>query len=80
MEMSNDPLAGIVRAVPSQDVIEPEEIRKARHELRMTQERFAAALGVPLGTLQNWEQGLQACANPSLLRHRIRCLREHESV
>jgi len=28
-----------------------------RHGLGMTQDRFAATLGVPVATLRNWEQG-----------------------
>ncbi len=35
------------------DIISPSHIRK---RIGMTQEAFAAAIGVPLGTLRNWEQ------------------------
>ena len=31
-----------------------------RHRLGMTQERFAAALGVPAGTVRDWEEGRAA--------------------
>jgi putative transcriptional regulator len=31
-----------------------------RRRLNMTQEQFAAALGVPVATLRNWEQGRNA--------------------
>jgi putative transcriptional regulator len=37
----------------TQDVISPWFIRR---RLGMTQQAFAATLGVPLGTLRNWEQ------------------------
>jgi putative transcriptional regulator len=31
-----------------------------RRRLHMTQEQFAAALGIPVATLRNWEQGRNA--------------------
>ena len=37
-----------VRVVPAQSV---------RQQLGMTQDAFAAALGIPVATLRNWEQG-----------------------
>ncbi len=37
-----------------EDIISPAIIRK---QLGMSQRRFADAIHVPLGTLQNWEQG-----------------------
>ncbi|ACL62087.1 helix-turn-helix domain-containing protein [Methylobacterium nodulans] len=33
------------------------DVRRTRKSLSLTQEGFAAALGIPLGTLRNWEQG-----------------------
>jgi putative transcriptional regulator len=33
------------------------DVRRAREKLKMTQEELAAALGLPLATLRNWEQG-----------------------
>jgi putative transcriptional regulator len=35
----------------------PEHPRSVRSRLGMTQEQFATMLGVPIGTLRNWEQG-----------------------
>lgn len=32
-------------------------IKTVRRALRMTQEDFSAAFGIPLGTLRDWEQG-----------------------
>jgi putative transcriptional regulator len=37
----------------------PDDPRAVRSRLGMTQEAFAAMLGVPLGTLRNWEQGIR---------------------
>jgi putative transcriptional regulator len=39
--------------IRDEDIISPWFIRK---RLGMTQEAFAVAIGVPLGTLRNWEQ------------------------
>jgi len=33
------------------------DVRLAREKTGMSQERFAAALGLPVATLRNWEQG-----------------------
>jgi len=40
--------------VDAEDIISPAAIRK---RLGMTQRQFAAAIHVPVATLQNWEQG-----------------------
>lgn len=42
------------------DVALPAEPRALRVAAKMTQEQFAALLGVPLGTLRNWEQSRTA--------------------
>lgn len=34
----------------------PSAAMKVRHKLRMSREAFAAAYGIPLGTLQAWER------------------------
>jgi len=49
IEDGEDPDADITDA----DIISPDYIRK---RLGMTQQAFAAALGIPVGTLRNWEQ------------------------
>src|SRR5687768_8494479 len=36
------------------------KVRTIRKDLGMSQERFAAALQIPLATLRNWEQGRSA--------------------
>lgn len=50
--------------------ITPEHPRVVRTQLGMTQEQFAEMLGVPVGTLRNWEQGIRkpAGAAKTLLR------------
>jgi putative transcriptional regulator len=49
IEDGEDPQADIADA----DIISPAHIRK---RLAMTQQAFATAIGVPIGTLRNWEQ------------------------
>jgi putative transcriptional regulator len=34
-----------------------EYVRRVRARLGLTQREFAKRIGVPLGTIQNWEQG-----------------------
>ena len=41
-------------SVATAEIIQPREIRR---ELRMSQSQFAEAFGIPIATLQNWEQG-----------------------
>jgi putative transcriptional regulator len=41
-------------AIRDEDIISPAVIRK---RLGMSQQQFAAAIHVPVATLQNWEQG-----------------------
>ncbi len=37
----------------------PEDIRDIRQELWLTQAEFARKFGLPLKTVQNWEQGVR---------------------
>lgn len=37
----------------------PDHPRVVRARLGLTQEEFAGLLGVPVGTLRNWEQGIR---------------------
>lgn len=64
-------------AVPSRDSIEPEEIKRERNALGLSQRELAALLDIPVASLRHWEQGTQGCANPALLRFAFSCLREH---
>jgi putative transcriptional regulator len=64
-----------------------EDVVALRHFLTMTQEQFAAALGISVHTLRNWEQGRRMPEGPALALLRIaarhpRVLRENlaESV
>ncbi len=43
----------------------PEHPRAVRTRLNMTQEEFADMIGVPLGTLRNWEQGHREPTGPA---------------
>lgn len=44
----NDPLTGLRPVVP---------VAAVRNKTGLSQERFAKALGIPVATLRNWEQG-----------------------
>jgi putative transcriptional regulator len=39
--------------------INPLDVKAIREKTGMSQERFSAAFGIPLGTLRHWEQGLR---------------------
>ena len=59
-----------------------DDIVSFRRFLRMTQGQFAAALGISVHTLRNWEQGRRAPEGPALALLRIaarhpRVLREN---
>lgn len=43
-------------AVPGIRVTEVPDVRKIRQNLGMTQGQFAAAFGIPSGTIKGWEQ------------------------
>jgi putative transcriptional regulator len=38
-------------------VFEPLQVKRIRDSYGLTQEKFAALLGISVGTLRNWEQG-----------------------
>lgn len=44
----------------------PVNVRELRKKLDMTQERFAATLGIGLGTLRHWERGDRTPRGPAL--------------
>lgn len=44
----------------------PVNVKKIRHDLGMTQERFAAIFGIGLGTLRHWERGDRLPRGPAL--------------
>jgi len=41
------------------------QVRELRLRNRLTQEQFAAKLGVPLDTIRNWEQGKRVPRGPA---------------
>lgn len=62
--------AGQVRrgeAVPARERrFEPVDVAAVRRELNVTQEQFAALIGVPVNTLRNWEQHRRQPRGPAL--------------
>lgn len=53
----SDPDAAPIRFFEQPGFIHIPNVKKLRERLGMTQEAFAAAYRVPLGTLRDWEQG-----------------------
>lgn len=43
----------------------PLEVRDLRRRARLTQEQFAAKVGVPVETIRNWEQGKRMPRGPA---------------
>ena len=46
-------------------MIEDPNVPQIRHHLGLTQEKFAALLGISLATLRNWEQGRRKPEGPA---------------
>lgn len=42
-----------------------EDVRRLRERMRLSQPRFAAMLGISVGTLRNWEQGRRRPEGPA---------------
>ena len=40
-------------------------VKEIREDLKLTQDQFAAMLGISLGTLRNWEQGRRTPEGPA---------------
>lgn len=51
-------------AMPA-DEASPVEVRDLRRRAQLTQQQFAARLGVPVETIRNWEQGKRAPRGPA---------------
>ncbi len=47
------------------DAPAPATVRDLRRRVRLTQQEFAAKLGVPVETIRNWEQGKRAPRGPA---------------
>jgi putative transcriptional regulator len=43
----------------------PQAVRDLRRRVRLTQQQFAARLGVPVDTIRNWEQGKRLPRGPA---------------
>ena len=52
-------------ALPGASQIGTPEVRDLRRRARLTQQEFAARLGVPVETIRNWEQGKRAPRGPA---------------
>ncbi len=63
------PLAPIsaapVGVVPAEMAVVPPAVRELRRRARLTQQQFAAQLGVPVETIRNWEQGKRMPRGPA---------------
>lgn len=46
-------------------VFEAPDVRQIREKLKLTQQQFAAMMGISVRTLQNWEQGRRAPEGPA---------------
>jgi putative transcriptional regulator len=49
----------------------PAAIRQIRGKLHLSQAKFARLIGVPAGTLRNWEQGVRRPRGPALALLRV---------
>ncbi|WP_029584754.1 DNA-binding transcriptional regulator [Bradyrhizobium sp. URHD0069] len=47
------------------DMVTPPAVRDLRRRARLTQQEFAARLGVPVETIRNWEQGKRMPRGPA---------------
>ncbi len=52
-------------AFTSADTDSPPTVRDLRRRADLTQQQFAAKLGVPVETIRNWEQGKRAPRGPA---------------
>src|ERR1700743_3472856 len=57
------PLAPVAFAPPAEGGTP--EVRDLRRRAQLTQQEFAARLGVPVETIRNWEQGKRAPRGPA---------------
>jgi putative transcriptional regulator len=57
------PLVPVVVSAPAD--ASPPEVRDLRRRAQLTQQEFAARLGVPVETIRNWEQGKRAPRGPA---------------
>jgi putative transcriptional regulator len=74
------PFAAAARASLAPAAATPPAVRDLRRRARLTQQEFAARVGVPVETIRNWEQGKRMPRGPArallaVIAHaRRRCL------
>jgi putative transcriptional regulator len=59
------PLAPVASSTVVPDTATRPEVRDLRKRARLTQQEFAARLGVPVETIRNWEQGKRMPRGPA---------------
>ena len=61
------PLAPVMPLIPTVPVetAAPPAVRDLRRRAHLTQQQFAARLGVPVETIRNWEQGKRMPRGPA---------------
>jgi putative transcriptional regulator len=59
------PLAAPATTSVAPDMVTPPAVRDLRRRARLTQQEFAARLGVPVETIRNWEQGKRMPRGPA---------------
>jgi putative transcriptional regulator len=59
------PLVPTIPAVAPEETAMPPAVRELRKRARLTQQEFAARLGVPVETIRNWEQGKRMPRGPA---------------
>jgi transcriptional regulator with XRE-family HTH domain len=61
-------------SIPCAEEMRPEELRKERRRLRMTQAELGAAIDVHTNTIAKWERGEQPIQHSKMLRLALRAL------
>ena len=59
------PLVPMTPAAAPPDAVGSPPVRDLRRRARLTQQQFAARLGVPVETIRNWEQGKRMPRGPA---------------
>ena len=59
------PLAPLMPVAAPEETANPPAVRDLRRRARLTQQEFAARLGVPVETIRNWEQGKRMPRGPA---------------
>ena len=59
------PLAPVAAIAVPEGAENPPAVRDLRRRARLTQQQFAARLGVPVETIRNWEQGKRMPRGPA---------------